>query len=288
MAETLRIDARGIREGIKKGLCVDDFCEKYGVDNEEFFRQLRRLYPHNYMDMEKRIRKAGKRRAKSRGPVNVERTMSFLIKTKPEKAEEKLEIAEEKPETAEEKLARLKKEAEEQQKVVIDLETKRKQLGTRHKELINELRGIRDDIKRIKQKFEERSDRYEKVVEQNNQVIEEINSLSEKRQDEARKLDELRTEIENLHIITLGIYASGEIKIEEGLEFELDDTSFETLFSELISDPVCEDLRVRDIRTLARLVAIERNATWGIELVFEDEEVEKIYRAISDTEKEVN
>ena len=96
-----------------------------------------------------------------------------------------------------------------------------------------------------------------------------------KRRQEKAKLDEIREEIRKLETVGIVVYNDGTIApMDETLDVGLDDTGFEAVLSTLMAEECCQELRVKDIQTVARLMCIIRNSQVELEVIFENDDVE--------------
>ena len=78
----------------------------------------------------------------------------------------------------------------------------------------------------------------------------------------------------------VGVYADGTIAPLDGHSIILDDTGHESVFDEILKHPACADLRVREIRTLARMLQITMNSTVEVEMICDVPELETAFATI--------
>lgn len=108
-----------------------------------------------------------------------------------------------------------------------------------------------------------------------------INVVAEQQARQSETLQNLRQQIQSLETITICIYTDGRIELLDDDETQLDDSGNEKFYHELISEESnqCQDLRLRDIKTIARLKAIIANSARQVEVLFDDNALESYYTA---------
>lgn len=163
--------------------------------------------------------------------------------------------------------------------IVINLKMTHKGLVRQHRESLDRLRSIEREVKDIQKMLLAKGEEYDRVVSDIDEIIEQMRATSSERREHVARLDGIRQRIARLEKATLCAYTDGTIApYYEDCEVALDDTGYEALLPELIVAEACQDLRAKDLRVLARLILIERNAKKSgvtIEVISEIEGLEK-------------
>lgn len=176
-------------------------------------------------------------------------------------------------------LADLRKHEGVEHEIVINLEMTHKGLIRQHRESLDHLRSIEREVKDIQKMLLAKGEEYDRVVSDIDGIIEQMRATSSERREHVTRLDGIRQRIARLEKVTVCVYTDGTIApYYEDCEVALDDTGYEALLPELIVAEACQDLRAKDLRVLARLILIERNAKKSgitIEVISDVEGLEK-------------
>ena len=279
MAEVNLLKAREVREAVKNGLGLEHLCQKYGCDQAELSKRVNLLFSKNKKATEKIISdlKANDKKSKNQksAPTTEAVTDSKPIDDSPTTPEEEHEES-----LNSKTLSDLQIIEEEESQKAIELENQHKKLAQEHKNKIRRLRDLKDCISEIKASFKAMCSEYEKIVLENNAIVSEMNEISDKHYHVMLKLEEIRERIGDMEKIVLFVYADGGIETDD--DINLDDTNFEDILSVLLDKKECENLKLKDIKTLARTIAIVNNmdSTKRIEVMFDDAGIEEVYKAV--------
>lgn len=287
-----QITQRDVRYGIKHGLDTDGFCEKYGCTNDEFERRIRNLYRHGASAILDEIHANAKKRNRAGGAKS-------LLKNAPPPAGSALSAPDLAQSTIDDiaissepvalttnpkdpsPLQALRTQERQQSDEVISLESEHKSIARRHREYIRQLRQIQEDLIKIKADFETKAAEYQTIVEANNQLVLQMNQISQTRSEKVALLEETRRSIESLTTIVICAYENGTIEpLEKASDFELDESGSDTRYTDLLSRAECEDLRLKDIRILSRMLSIVHNATRRVEPIFENTSLEPFFQTL--------
>lgn len=330
---------RDVRYGIKNGLTIAGFCEKYECTEAEFEKKLRALYRRDADDMFDAIR-ANEKKANRQGsgrqskqfstsinPANLPSNLTLnpsaaaLFGVSPIKdpppgtngnppAADGLSIITDHEPTAarpaegssatistegaipaipdrdspEARLAQLRATELVQSDAVMQLESQHKSIARKHRACIADLRQLKTDMESLRDQFNAKAAEYESIVSQNNGFVTQMNQISSERAEKVTLLAATRREIESLSVITLCAYENGTIEPLDqpstSPSTSLDESGSDQLFTEFRDRADLEELRIKDIRILARMVSIVRNSTHRIEPVFENETLEPYFQAL--------
>lgn len=298
MANFNQLTGRDVRNGIKHGMTIGDFCNKYNCTENEFtqrleifFKQGAKNVMHDLNVNLKRRNSTSRKYVQQLNPdqlpqgVNLELSAQELFAPQTSGMDTATEHAAAKasrpaimapPPRAE--LETFKQLEAEQSSQLIQLESQHKAIARKHRDCIRELRRIENEIQQIETTFREKVSEYETIVAQNDQYVCEMNSLSERRSAQLAELTTTRQRIAELTKIAVAVYINGEIKIFGDDEVSLNDEGYEDIFTNLCVREECEILRIKDIKSLARIIAIVQNSQIRIEPVFEDNTLEPLFQ----------
>ena len=288
MNDKITISQRTVREGVKNGMSMEDFLVKYSCSEDEFISKLYALYKHekdlptqlirqikaNGKKSKKAIpKKGGKKTNPIINPSGVieEATAKKLdIKTEqkpaPKKPTEKtpLQKLQESEKSLSDKILKVEKDLTEQQR------------KRRAKE--NELVNIQKDIDSLLEKARKKGEKFNDVEKEIGVIDNNISANKVSLSSLKATQEEVRQKItEALKIVVL-VYANGTI-VAENSDLSLDDAGFEKLHAQLIEKEDYEDLRVKDVKILSRVFAIEKNlGSQKVEFIFDNEELETAYK----------
>ena len=107
-----------------------------------------------------------------------------------------------------------------------------------------------------------------------------IHGLSREKDALILERDQARAKIHELNVVTLFVYDDGRIEAVDRSDFRLNDTGFIELNTRLLRKLDFDNLKVRDVRTLARAICIVQNAPddYTISMVFESPAIESAYK----------
>ena len=290
-----RLDAKGVLLGIKNGMTVDDFCTKYQCSSEELITRIHQIYNRSEKIAKKHIAAIIANEKNARKTPNAtedaEADGAGLAEETPVEmpevnwAEEPAEASETQgvagSETA---LEQAEKEAEALSQEIMDIEVKwRRDYTPKHLDFISELREINSEMKELITRYKKLCSRYESVVNRDNEVIQQMNELMADRREKVAQLAEIRQRIVELKAVSLCVYASGEIATLEERDIVLDDSGYLELYNELLEREECQELRLKDIKALARLLCIVKNLgdITVSACMFDNDELDKAYKVLS-------
>ena len=109
----------------------------------------------------------------------------------------------------------------------------------------------------------------------------EVREVNEKKSALQSQKDEVVKLIARLKVICYLVFNDGTIApAEENPDAPVDDSGWETLFAQLVQLPRCQDLNLglRDVRTLARVIAlVQNNPNKTVDLTFDNDTLRQIY-----------
>lgn len=286
------LDARDIRQGMKRGIGFSECLAKYGCTDSDLVYHIRRLFVTDGDDIIRQMRKiSDKNQAESlRRGKRLQKQSRKLA----ERAAENAQVATEGIENTSnpppmeisaspsDPLAELHAQEQSLSNTVINLESEHKRLNGLHCECLDQMRDIQSEIEAIQEALKEKGTAYEQIVQRNNRLIQDMNDISRRRSEQIIELRDIRQKIDALTVIEVFVYANGNIEtVDNRIKIVMDDTGNDELYAELIQRSDFQDLRMRDIRTLARITQIVHNSKVQIQPVFEDECLEPFFQSLT-------
>lgn len=280
------LDARDIRQGMKRGIGFEECLLKYGCTDNDLVYHIRRLFVTDGDDIIRQMRKiSDKNQAKSlRHSKKLQRQSLKLATRAASESDENtsnpppMEISA----SPSDPLTELHVQERSLSKVVINLESEHKRLNGLHRECLDQMRDIQSEIEAIREALKEKGAAYEQIVQRNNRLIQDMNDISRRRSEQIIELRDIRQKIDALTVIEVFVYANGNIEtVDNQIKLVMDDTGNDELYAELIQRSDFQDLRMRDIRTLARITQIVHNSKVQIQPVFEDECLEPFFQSLT-------
>ena len=281
-----QLKAREVCEAIKNGLGVAHFCVKYDCTEQEFERRLKQLYSKNEKDRKKKLaalrandERLAKRAVKARESTskNDESDYSEDLSTTDEVA------AEEAEETITVETATLEQlkamEVELSDKLML-METEHKEKARLHRDCIGISRELKKELEDMKVQLHGIRKKYEEVTAQDNDLIARMNEISAEHYNKSAEIQRVRERIKELSKVVVFVYADGSITAEN-LDVNLDDTGSDELYRSLFEKDECGELRAKEIKTLARIVMISKHLPENTEVVFDNAEIEGVFRLLS-------
>ena len=274
-----RMACKSIMDGIKRGMTIADFCEKYECSEEEFRRRLEFLYKYRSEHREdkfKRILDALEANKKKRKPRKI--TEAKGIETEEEADETVADNLEE-----EDDLETLKRLEEEQSSEIMELEGQHKELFSEHKKTIKSLRAISTEMERLRKEFSEKNTEAQGLINRDTELVQAMNDISAARREKVAILEKTRERIRELDILFLYVYDSGEITTANGSSIpEPESAKLTAMLEELssVAGEECQELRLREITTLAKLLVFAKTQDKRVEVVCDSSELETAFRAL--------
>ena len=280
------LKAKNLQDGIKRGMTVSDFCEKYHCSPEELEIQIGNLYKHNtskakeFMDqMEANSKKARPKKVEPGVQTEVVEDECVTV-AETESVEVIVGIPVPTTETVisahTAELEELENSDKTLSREVMDLEAQHADLANQHKGCLNQLREIRKELVEIEKAYNDKCAQCESVIQDNNEVVAQMNDISVKLREKRAVLDETRQKIAELSKLFVFVYADGGIYVNDSRVDE-DIPLDEALFSELLAKPECEELKLKEVKTLTKMLTFARTSTLPVEYTCENEDLEIAY-----------
>lgn len=276
--ELTMLKAKNVVLGVKKGMTLEDFCNKYQCTSEELQERIRQVYGHNKKQLKTFFVQIAANEKKPRKELETD-----VLAIDADKTDESI-TEEQTPEVTlrRTELASLADLEEQQSKRVMALESEHKELAAEHRTLKTSLRELSDNIDKLMSEFQRYHQSFEEILSRNSEVEARMNEISTEWNTERAALADTRERIDELSSVTLCVYASGEITPMEGCEFVPDDTDWQSTRDALLEKDQCQELRLKDIGTLARLLMIVKHADCKIEVICDNSDLEIAFQELRD------
>lgn len=269
MAMTKTLTSKDIRMGVRNGFTVKDFCRKYGINGKEaFVVQLEKAYPHGGSDqILKEIRKNEKNKSKAHNNTSA-------------KKEGEKQVVEKKSD--EERLEDLKAVESTLSNEIMELENEYQSLMTIRRKQLSRMRELEEKVDKLYAEIQGTEVEYDKVVEENNAVVDKMNALIQSRSEKFTNLDATREEIKALTVVVIGVNGDCSLEILDGqisIELPGKDEEVNNLAHQMVDKEICENLTMKQIKTLARLIIMNVYTSQKIKFIFDEESLEHAYTA---------
>lgn len=264
--------------GIKNGMTLDDFCQKYQCSSEAFEERMKQIYGHNKKQLKHCFTQIVANEKKARKEAETDETEEVAEVTEVSETTEEDQVPVSMSRSEELKyLAELEKQ---QVQSVVAKESEHKELAAEHRLYKTSLRELRDKIDKMMVEFQHYHQEFEEILSKNAVVEARMNEISAEWNTERTALADTRSRIEELSVVILSVYNSGEISQIDGPEIELDDAGWDSTREVLLTKDECQELRLKDITTLAKLLMIAEHSDRKIEAMCDNAELEIAFRKL--------
>lgn len=282
MENNLTLTRKQVRVGLKKGWGKEIFCQRYNCSETELEERIAQLYKY-----QKKINEV-----LSELKINEKRFGQIKQQLKTRKGTLLVREDQNEDYSPEESvngpidapvinnLDCLRAEEERLSREVIELENRHKEEAEKRRSRLKEMRTIKEDIERLEADLQKKCLEFQEAVEHADSLAENMNAISDERRPKVERLQEVRAEIEERMAVSIAVYDSGEIAVLEAEEFIMDDSGYEEIYAQLLSGEECSELRLKDVRVMARLLSIAKQSGRRINLVCDHPEMEEAYQKL--------
>ena len=278
------LTSKKVKEGIKNGLTIDGFCKKYDIkDENDFLLQLEKAFPkagadQALRDIRKNEKLAHKATVKAVAIDVVTDTVTDTatdtvadVVTTPGKEGDKVQTLENLKSTE----ANLSSE-------VMNLENQHKELAGKRRECLQKLRTVQQKVDELVAELETQQSVYEETATKANEIIKQMNQVSSIRAEKLTELNTVREQIVKLETTIIAVYEDCSFELVDGLQISLETEDGEVveMFHYLMEEEICEDLTVKQIKTLSKLLSITSHyPDQKLEFIFDSNSLEQAYLA---------
>lgn len=274
MSSLKDLSGKSLEVELKRGLTIEDFARKYECTQEDFLNHLEKNFCEK---ARKSITRSMTKNAKKRKPTRTTKTKihegSKTILQEDKKVNDST--------TENSDLQNLK----ERERLLISEISKKEKIHERsiseRMKLFDELRQKKEKMLELKEIIEQNYKEVEKISTQIVKITERIAAENKKMSTNKQKLEEVESCIRKLEKIPVFVYKNGEIEIENA---DIPETSgWESLFDSLIHNKIVENLSLKQVRQLAKLLVIVecfQAQEQNYELTFESETEQRIFEKL--------
>ena len=283
----MTIDRKGLKLGIKNGFGFREFQEKYGMDKEQMQNAVMILYKNSKDTAETLLRdiaKNDKKRLKERAKQPVTEYKGVPISEIKSMSLSEFMTLENDDESKEEIPGKILLESEirDFEEQAVKLETERKRWLAKHHDTAEEMGRLEEELESLREKIVTLKRKYNNLAERDTRIVAKANEALEKQHEVKAELEEKRRKLDEMLKIVICAYTDGTIApMDESVTVNLDDTGADTLYQELVNREECQELKIREIRTLSKLLKIVENSTLEFEVVCDTAEMEAAYHALA-------
>lgn len=278
-----RLKGKMLHEMVKRGSTKADFCAKYQCTEDELIAQIRKILCEDVQAVneilnditanEKRAAKAKPKATKQNSAPKAEPEMAPAPEPVPEPAA---------PLTKEQQLAELKVEKEDLFRQSDEANKKYAEADKNYGRCCNQLKELEGQLQRLKAEYLEVEKVFKQTSEKCNQFLKERSNAMDERKAIAQKMAEVSLRISELTAIQLLAYEDGRIEAVDDPDFQMNEEGTDKYFNMLSCDPRCNDFRMKEVKLLARAMAIRKNAEGIARIVvtFDNEALGPIFTGI--------
>lgn len=289
MSDLRRLRGKQIWVYIKQGMTIEELIEKYKCSQEDLEKYMEKNFEKKARESIRReLEKNGKKRGNNTATIVTQEEISKTTLNELHKKERQMQeknvmvMKENKKESDERSLEKLKDRENALVTEICKQEVAHKSTLSSKKKLFDQLKNEKEKILELKDIILKRQkavdEIFTKIVEIDEKIIAESEELSANK----KILNEIREYIKVLEKVTIFVYENGEIKEEEE-EVAEELLGLDEVFESLIYNELVENLSVKQIRQLAKLMVLtEQMQKQGqnYDLVFESEIVQKIFEQL--------
>ena len=254
--ELKQLNAKKVRVGAKKGLTMDEFCEKYNCSVEQFSMRVAQLYGGDMKAVSQIINLIEKnsKRAKNRPGVDVVYVSDCTDST--DFAEPAMESG------AGTELEKLKNTEENLETELARLEELYDVLAPKHDSYLEQLEDLKCDYEKLREQLIAKGQKFDKLANVINKSAEAMDKVVADWRAKSSELAIVTERLASLKKVRLSVTENGIISAIGNEEFPFNEMGSEEWYHELLLDEdTVGELKLRDIRVLARVLAIVVNAT---------------------------
>lgn len=283
MSSLRDLSGKSLEVELKRGLTLEDFARKYECTQEDFLNYLEKNFCEK---ARKSITRKMTKNAKKRKPTKTTNTKKETKLTLSKIHEGSKSISQEdkkvnNPTTENSNLQNLK----ERERLLISEISNKERIHERsiseRMKLFDELRQKKEKMLELKEIIEQNQKEVEKISTQIAKITKRVTAENETISANKQTLEEVKSCIMKLEKISVFVYKNGGIEIENA---NIPETSgWEDLFDSLIHNKIVENLSLKQVRQLAKLlVIVERFQAQkqNYELTFESETEQRVFEKL--------
>lgn len=271
---------------VKRGYTLVDFCAEYQCDEHDLKDRMYRIFQNN----EHRVNEAygnilANAKKRNGTPCGVRREFQSAPESALLAANQSLGITAFEAHDPSVTQIPTQSHREQLEAKLRDLRDERDRLKSEYSkhdrgysEVCSSIAALNAEIEELRDRLAEKEGRLAQFEGIRDQHFQERASLRSARDANEQAITEITDEIRRLDTVHLIACDDGTIEAIDNPAFAIDDTGHEETYLALVNDTKYEDLRAKDIRLLARILAIIKNSQeCPIEVTFDSEMLQQIY-----------
>ena len=310
-----QITAKDLNMYLKRGQTTEEFARRYQCTTEEFMANLEKAFKGRTLkDFKKRLEdndeEAARRlnrdnkkdkRAKLKQSAASAKTAQEHGATNPMEKDDKDRLNEEKEALIENVIPEPEEKAEEQTKAttaemiatllkelerkeneiraqIFNNEAKRANYLAEKKKLRDRVAQQKQELERIRQIAEKLAVEFEGTVKQMSAIDDAVAHLNEELSFKGELLVQIQAEIQDLKKTSVFVYADGQVEVEGAIDYT-EPTNWGKTYNELSRDELFEDLTMKQLKLLAKVICFVADLEGEYEITFEDELLQEAFEA---------
>ena len=275
----ISLNARTLRENLKRGATTEYFLERCQCTVEEFHHHLYSVLYSNNQRMAKAISEMLEKNdeaAKRRASETTEE-----IETEAEVHAEFVATINPETESLAEKLKALQEKEAELSSELSGIDAVCVRLIRQRAEVAQGLRTVSESLEEQRQKIQKLVFEVQRLKEKNDGFYEKLTATVKLKAETSTRLEEVRNQIAELERPVIVLYADGRIApFDENLTIEFNEAGFEQIYRGLVEIDYLEDLSVKQVKNLARFIAVMANLNFEVTPMFDDLNLEANYNRL--------
>ena len=275
-----RIEAKLMKENLKRGWTTKDFCVHLKMSAAEFNDALYNSFTDSVCrDMKSHLvqnEKLQKKLCKTSKDFNINALMTDL---KASASQKKIKGEDKKPK--EKSLEDLKAEAEKLKSEIASIERSKQELLTKKHDFYLSLASEKEELEKILKTVSTKESIIDGLINNLSSLEAEIKTFKDTITSKEKELEKVSEEITKLTKIVIFFYNDGSFEFD-GIKNEtsIDSEEISRRVNSFLANDTFEDLTIKQIRGIARLKAILETTIPKYEITFESEVLEKAFKSI--------
>lgn len=254
--ELKQLNAKKVRVGAKNGLTMDEFCEKYNCSVEQFSMRVAQLYGGDMKAVSQIINQIERNSKRARNRPGVGAVYVSDCTDSTDLAEPAMESG---TETELEKLRSMEENLKTELAELVELYDS---LAPKHDGYLEQLEDLKCDYEKLREQLIAKGRRFDKLADIINKSAEAMDKVVADWRAKSSELAIVTERLASLRKVRLSVTENGVISAIGNEEFPFNEMGSEEWYHELLLDEdTVGELKLRDIRVLARVLAIVVNAT---------------------------
>lgn len=278
----LKFSGRLMEEKLKIGWTIDDFLSYLNVSETEFLNYLTKNFSAKAVfQMKKRLKNNQKKIKKYK---NKKEGKSMTLSTKESAPVTANESKTSIDSTSCISIVSLRNQEKTLVETICKMETDHAKLISKRASLKSTFQQLRKQLIALQKELKEKKIIADSTYQEWLQISSEMHAITESISKEKNLLSGIREEIKAAETISIFIYENGEIETENYPLLISKDLNSSEIFNSLLKNSIVESLTLRDIRQLAKVLAITtklKAEQKSFEVTFESEQIQEVFQQIN-------